>query len=346
MQIIASPGIRAKHKNPYTSMLYEQMYEIGVEVNEATPRKIFFGAGIAIWHFHWPEGALNYKSTVKVLFKLFKLFSQIYWVKLRRVRIVWTVHNLQAHEQLHPKIEAWFWRRFLANLDGAINLSESGRALSFKAHPILQSKPNFVIAHGHYKGRYPDVVTRTQARRRLGYNEDNALALFLGHLRPYKNAISLVEAFKASSSCNFRLLIAGTPSSDEMRQQLETACKGEERITTHLQFISTEDIQYYLRAADIMVLPYETILNSGVALLALSFDCPVLAPEKGSLVDLQKQVGADWVRLFNAQLTSDVLSRALHWSVEHRGVSPNLHAHDRNSVAKDTLKAYMSILDV
>jgi glycosyltransferase involved in cell wall biosynthesis len=38
-------------------------------------------------------------------------------------------------------------------------------------------------------------------------------------------------------------------------------------------------MQYYLRAADIAVLPYRRGLNSGVLLLALSFGLPVVAPE-------------------------------------------------------------------
>jgi glycosyltransferase involved in cell wall biosynthesis len=45
-------------------------------------------------------------------------------------------------------------------------------------------------------------------------------------------------------------------------------------------------MQVFLNAADWMALPYRQILTSGSALLGLSFGVPVIAPRRGTLVDL------------------------------------------------------------
>ena len=52
-------------------------------------------------------------------------------------------------------------------------------------------------------------------------------------------------------------------------------------------------------AADVVVLPYLDISNSGVAMLALSLQRPVIGPSKGAFPELQAQVGTTWVRTFD-----------------------------------------------
>ena len=66
----------------------------------------------------------------------------------------------------------------------------------------------------------------------------------------------------------------------------------------HLRSVPVEDVQAHFAAADLVVLPYRKTLNSAVALLALSFDRPVLVPNAGSMAELQREVGAEWVLIY------------------------------------------------
>src|SRR3546814_10110494 len=68
--------------------------------------------------------------------------------------------------------------------------------------------------------------------------------------------------------------------------------------------------------ADAVVLPYRDIVNSGSALLALSRFRPVIAPRLGSLIELQGQVGEDWLWLYDGPLTGR--------SEEHTSELPSL----------------------
>ena len=76
-----------------------------------------------------------------------------------------------------------------------------------------------------------------------------------------------------------------------------------------LRYISDEETQIYLRASDLVVLPYRDILNSGSALLALSFDRPVWLPEGNLADDLRDVVGEAWV--YSGELTPNNLLNAL-----------------------------------
>src|SRR5690606_29702170 len=57
--------------------------------------------------------------------------------------------------------------------------------------------------------------------------------------------------------------------------------------------VPSDEVQIYLRAADIVLAPYGHTLNSGYVLLALSFGRPVVAPASGSLAAILKRPCAE-----------------------------------------------------
>ena len=85
-------------------------------------------------------------------------------------------------------------------------------------------------------------------------------------------------------------------------------------VQLHLGYIPDPELQYYLNAADVFVLPYDKITNSGSAILSLSFNLPVLAPELPCFIALQKRFGAGWVATypgrFDAQRMQDYFAGA------------------------------------
>src|SRR5262245_24944430 len=56
-----------------------------------------------------------------------------------------------------------------------------------------------------------------------------------------------------------------------------------ERTLLRMEFIPDEEMELYLKAADVTVLPYTRIFQSGVLFLAYSFGLPVIASDVGSL---------------------------------------------------------------
>ena len=69
------------------------------------------------------------------------------------------------------------------------------------------------------------------------------------------------------SNSNTRLLIAGRVFGiNNYESKLEELTKGNFRIKLFLDFIPDKDIQVFLNACDIFVLPYKDITTSGAAL--------------------------------------------------------------------------------
>jgi len=135
-------------------------------------------------------------------------------------------------------------------------------------------------------------LTRDEARRRLGIGVADKTLLFFGAIRPYKGLEYLVDAFlQLVAECQeYRLVIAGSPhtASQEYFRQIERRIDGssaQSRIIQVIRYIPDDDVELYFKAADISILPYTDIYQSGVLLLAYSFGLPVLAANVGSIQD-------------------------------------------------------------
>jgi len=138
---------------------------------------------------------------------------------------------------------------------------------------------------------FPDTeVTPAEAKRSLGLRTEEKAILFLGRIRPYKGIEYLLDAFKlllSDKQTNYRLILAGEPKkgSEEYLQEIRRSAETKfdrGRIILRIQFIPDEEMEVYLKGADVLVLPYKEIFQSGILFLAYSFGLPVVATDVGS----------------------------------------------------------------
>lgn len=139
----------------------------------------------------------------------------------------------------------------------------------------------------------PDTaLTPSEAKRQLGIDASEKTILFFGHIRPYKGLDHLVKAFGClvANDRSYRLVIAGGPKKDaarlwhEIQQTIETE-QMSDRVIQAARFISDAETELYFKAADVVVLPYTEVFQSGVLFLAYNFGLPVIATDVGSLRD-------------------------------------------------------------
>jgi len=339
MRVLASPYPERDAANPFQNLLYKSMAGLGATIEQFTSRRLITGRW-DVWHMHWPENVLCSKSKFVTTKLLVKFWCKLQVAHLKRIKIVWTVHNLRPHERRHPVLERIFWSFFLTNIDGIICMSPSSRVELFKAHPIAGRLSTFIIQHGHYRDAYPNKISEDKARKSLGIAPCERVMAFVGNIRAYKGIPELIRRFQLARLERARLIVAGRPSDVELAEEVCRAAAGNDNVQLYLRFIDGGELQNFFRAADLIVLPFIEILNSGSAILALSFDRPILVPAQGSLLDLQKLVGKEWVMLYEKELTPTVLSEALLWAATHRNPPrPSLEAFDWNEIGAATLRA-------
>jgi glycosyltransferase involved in cell wall biosynthesis len=330
--------------NPYVDLLHEHVAaEPGVELSNYTRRNVARGACDVV-HLHWPEWLVRESSAARAWSDAVIGLSLLASARVRGARLAWTAHDLRPHDSTGSAVLTWFMDRFAAQVDCLFALSDRSLDAVRDEYPQLRPRATAVVRHGHYRGAYPDApISAVDARRSLGLPDDADAVLFFGQVRPYKDVPRLVECFRALRRPRAHLVVAGRPIDDATARAVVTAAGADARVHLHLHHIDDADVHRYFRAARVVVLPYRRILNSGAALLALSFDRPVVVPASGSLVELQEDAGADWVSTYEGPLRTDVLERALHMS-SPPAVAP-LSRYDWADSGRLTVDAYRRALD-
>lgn len=341
--VMGWPAFRTRAGNPYNWLLYTAVERQGWRVEEFSPWRLLAGRP-AVWHLHWPEKFLNRPRGWSALLRSAGVLLLVWLARRAGVRIVWTAHNLESHDRRHPRLERWFWPLFTRQVDGVVGLTREGLRAVRERFPALARTPGFVVPHGHYRGEYPGAEGREEARAALGIAPGARVVLFFGQLREYKNVPRLVRAFRGVEGGDLALLVAGRPVTEELAAHVRAEAGGDPRVRLRLEHVPEEEVQRWFAAAELVVLPYAEILNSGTALLALSLDRPVLVPRLGAMEELQRAATPRWVRTYDGALTSAELERALAWArEEEREPRAPLEEMEWDRIARRMAGVYASL---
>jgi beta-1,4-mannosyltransferase len=344
MRISAWPGLGIGRDNPYTKTLYEAVQSLGVKVEDFSPWKTLWRR-YDIFHAHWPEYYVVHPNPLKALIGTLGVLSCMSWMRLRGTRVVWTVHNLRSHNFPRPRLERFYWRLFPRLVDGFLALTPAGLDQAREQFPHLRRLPGFVVPLGNYVNAYPNTLTRDDARGRLQLERQQPMLLFLGIIAKYKNVPALARAFRELPDKEARLVIAGRFDSDEDEAATRGAADGDPRIRIYSGYVPANELQVYLNAADLVVLPFREILNSASVFLALAFNKPVLVPALGAMPEVQATFGVDWVRIYEGEVTADLLLKALEWSrAPNKQTLKHAPSLEWAEIGRNTVGAYREIL--
>lgn len=210
--------------------------------------------------------------------------------KLRGKKIVLTAHNVnQAKRDLRDSMLNRLTLKLQYRLADHIFVHTTKMKAELNEEFGVQSHAVTVIRHP-INNAFPDTeLTIAEAKSRLGFKGGEKAILFFGRIKPYKGLECLIAAFRrlVTDDTSYRLIIAGEPKkgSENYLQEIQSAIREEVklgRIVPRLQFIPDEEAELYLKAADLLVLPYRDIFQSGVLFLAYAFGLPVVASDVGS----------------------------------------------------------------
>lgn len=196
-----------------------------------------------------------------------------------------------------------------------------------------------------------------EARRRLGVGETDPCVLFFGNIAPYKGVEYLVRAVARArvKLPSLRLVIAGRTKGSEAYwravqseiQQLNMRANVIERI----EYIPDEEIETYFKAADVLVLPYSRVFQSGVLFLGYNFGLPIVASDIASFRDDIVEGETGYVFAPNdadalAATLQHYFESSLYRSLEQRRPQIRRFAAERYSwrqVAKITADVYRNL---
>ena len=190
-------------------------------------------------------------------------------------------------------------------------------------------------------------LTSGEAKRMLGIADSDKTLLFFGNIAPYKGLEYLVSAFTEllNKDRSYRLIIVGRPKGSEgyWKQIHEGIARSDigDRIIQRIEYIPDEETELFFKAADVLILPYTRVFQSGVLFLGYSFGLPAIAADVGTLKEEINEGQTGFV--FKPQDSSDLASKIdkyfkseLFCNLETTRLEIKQYANDKYSWSKVT----------
>lgn len=205
-------------------------------------------------------------------------FLSVFLARVFALKVVITVHDVEAFK---AGLTSDSLRSIAYKLAARIIVHNEISKKELLHSSDLDEQKISIIPHGSYNGLIDAPVSKQQARAKLGLPESAKTILFFGQIKEVKGLDLLLEAFGKSNAKNqsWVLVIAGKVWKDDFTKyqkiidqyQMGDACK------LFIRYIPDSELTYFYSAADLVVLPYRKIYQSGVLLMSMSFGRPVLA---------------------------------------------------------------------
>lgn len=330
VRVLQSFGPPRPTTNPYITMLDEALAATpGLEHVRFSWREALTGRYDAI-HLHWPETLLGGRTRWRSAAKRAAFAALLVRLAVRRTAVVRTVHNLELPDA--GRVDRFLLGRVEALATLRVTISAATR--------LPAGVPTETVLHGHYRdwyGRYP--ASEPVAGR----------LAFVGLIRRYKGVEQLLDAFARTDGAlpGLTLTVSGRPSSAALADEVRAAQARDPRIAAHLDFLPDAELVAAVTSAELVVLPYRFMHNSGTVLAALSLGRPVLVPRNAANDLLAAEVGPGWVHTYDGDLTADDLVAALTaLRRDPPPAAPDLGAREWDDAGRRHLAAYRRAVDL
>ncbi len=271
--------------------------------------------------------------------------------KLCRRKVVITVHDVESFAPVTTS------RSLIGRVYGLADrlivhnqISKRELVEKLKISPTKIS----VIAAGNYMMDLGEAPSQAYARRSLGISEESRVILFFGQIKDVKGLDILIEAIPAVARevPEVTLIIAGRPwkSGFAPYETLIDALGIRSRCVLHIRYIPNDEIARYFASADVVVLPYRRIYQSGVVLMAMSYGRPAVVSDLPGMTEMITDGENGYVF---AQGSKDALAEKLirvlrdgqgREETARRALEYIRRHHDWDKIGKATSELYSSIL--
>ena len=233
-------------------------------------RSLFAGSYDVV-HVHYVDGYLFPRRRGSYPTRLITLVLQIIFLRLLCAK---GMHSSVIVHEIHPKIDPFslfsLVRCFaLAGFDELLFHTPAVLNDCRKSYPSLNNIPCKVIDHSRFMRR-KYLGTRDSARSHLNLSPDRKVFLCLGFLNPSKGFEDVIRAFSMSGTDDVAdLHVVGSANRDDAQSadfltRLRHQCLSAESTTLHEVFLTDDEFDCWLMAADTVFLPYKGVVSSGV----------------------------------------------------------------------------------
>lgn len=336
MRVMFSTRPHAMTHNPYIKMLSDALSAEGIDISPWSWRDALAG-NYDVLHIHWPEFIASHRRPAIRAAHFALTPALIASLTARKIPVVHTAHNRYLHrdmpfgaKRMISELEKTYRARIVMNHD---ELSDYGCAES--GAPGDDGLHTWFIPHGHYRSWYDEPSSTDTVPGRF---------LFFGGIRKYKRLPRFLETFTSHENSDISLRVVGKLEDNDDTAHITQLISSDARVTSHLSYVDDDQVAKEFAQADVVVMPYAE-QNSGVALLALSLNRPILMPDSPLGRSLRDEFGAAWVYLTDSNDVTGVdLDKAVQQSREKSTHTSPMAHRDWDAIARQHVDVYMASL--
>lgn len=188
------------------------------------------------------------------------------------------IHEKSFRTNLYTSLIRLF---YISILQTASKIIVFEQALKDRLTAILKKSEEKISIIPHGVEDFRTKISKEEARRILGLEQDKSIVLYFGYIAWYKGADKLVDEYEVSK--DIKLIMAGGANPNHLDKKyyteylnsVEKIAKQKDIIVTG--FVPEEKIPLYFMASDAVLFPYRALISaSGPLSMAFSFRKPIL----------------------------------------------------------------------
>ena len=226
-----------------------------------------------------------------------------YWSA--RATIIVTRHNVLPHAASNDPRWAAMYETVYSHADGVVHLANASIAEFEKRYADTHFKrgkrPTHTVVPIQNYCSLPNDIGATEARRRLGIAEDASVMLVFGAIRHDAERDLILKTFSNLTVARKVLLVSKWRETlpDVSWVRLKYWLRDLKRLYYRLRpqyhlnydFVTEDDTQLYLNAADVLFIPRLQALNSANLPLGMTFGKVVVGPDTLNVGELLRDTG-------------------------------------------------------
>ena len=260
-----------------------------------------------VMHLHFPE-YMTYEIQDAYIHALSdELIAAIekrlqYWSEV--AVLVITRHNLLPHDALYNPQWEKLYEKVYRYVDGVVHFAEPSIEEFRKRYagtPFVHGHPEHCVVPHHNYAFLPNRIGHDEARRLLGVDSNANVLLVFGAIRNDEERDLILNSFRRLRVPGKVLLVScwkeklAKVSWIRMKCWLRDLTRLYYRLHPQYRFnygfVEEGDIQIYLNAADVLLIPRFHVLNSGNVTMGMTFGKVVVGPDSLNVGHLLKTTG-------------------------------------------------------
>lgn len=231
---------------------------------------------------------LNLHISTYIRFSSFIFIPVIEHFKKKGLKVVYTMHDVLPFPEKETISE--YLKYFYSLADAYIvgNEKEKNNLIQYFGF----TKKIFIAIHGIYSMFNSGKIDKKEAEKNLGVSQFSKKILFFGALRDNKGLDDFIKALNILNQKNqdiFAIIscsVRGAVTFDKY-QELINRYHLENKIKLIIKdYLYPEEIESQFKAADLVILPYTEVSQSGILNMAFAFEKPVIITDVFSEKDI------------------------------------------------------------